>query len=167
MSIFQIIKMSKMKMEQAMEDVANMTCTVPLKREEEERKKGLVIVNATYGIVEDATQPLTTLNTDADDGTSIDVTTPMQCMVEDSTLIIPAGESKSWLTGFYDPCIGEPKQLRVRYLFWGRLHEVVINDEDLLKIPVKGHLLGDEVQFRAQVDKNLSRPIVVQFLQYL
>jgi DnaJ family protein C protein 11 len=158
--------MSKMKMEQALEDVANMACTVPLKREEEERKKGLVIVNATYGLVGDAAVVTTTTTTpngntsatstllnssDDDDGTSIDVTIPMQCMVEGSALVIPGGESKVWLSGFYDPCIGEPKQLRVRYLFWGRLHEVVINDEDQLKIPVKGHLLGDEVQFRAEV----------------
>lgn len=140
-------------MEQALEDVANMACTVPLKREAEEQKKGLVIVNATYGLLQDATAPLTTLNS-PDDEFSIDVTIPVQCMVEDSTLILPAGESKSWLTGFYDPCIGDPKQLRVRYLFWGRLHEVVINDEDPLKIPMKGHLLGDEVQFRAQVRPN-------------
>ena len=149
--MYKIIRMSKMKMEQALEDVENMSCTVPLKRETEEKKKGLVIINATYGLVQDATEPLTILNSDVHDETSIDVTIPMQCMVEDSTLIIPPGESKSWLTGFYDPCIGEPKQLRVRYLFWGRLHEVVINDEDELKIPIKGHLLGDEVQFRAQV----------------
>lgn len=110
----QIIRMSKMKMEQALEDIANMSCTVPLKREAEEQKKGLVIVNATYGLLQDATGPLTTLNDDIDDPSSIDVTIPIQCMVEDSSLIIPAGESKAWLTGFYDPCIGEPKQLRVR-----------------------------------------------------
>ena len=147
-----------MKMEQALEDVANMACTVPLKREEEEKKKGLVIVNATYGLLQDATAPLTTLNSSTDDS-SIDVTIPMQCMVEDSTLIIPSGESKAWLTGFYDPCIGEPKQLRVRYLFWGRLHEVVINDEDQLKIPIKGHLLGDEVTFRSQVGTVLRNDV--------
>ena len=93
-----------------MDDVANMECTVPLKREAEEKKKGLVIVNGAYGQLQDNTGPLTTLNGDA----TIDVTIPLQCMVEDSTLIIPAGESKSWLAGFYDPCIGDPKQLRVR-----------------------------------------------------
>jgi len=86
----------------------------------------------------------------------MDATIPLQCMVDESCLVIKGGESKAWLSGFYDPCLGEKKQLCVRYMFWGRLHEVVINDDEQLKIPQRAHLLGTEVTILSDSDEQDS-----------
>jgi DnaJ family protein C protein 11 len=72
----------------------------------------------------------------------IDVTIPLQYFVEDSELHLHAG-SKSSLLGFYDPCPGEDKTLRVVYRFKNRLHEVEIDDEDELAAPKKSHLSSE------------------------
>jgi DnaJ family protein C protein 11 len=72
----------------------------------------------------------------------IDVTTPLQYFVEDSELHLHAG-CKSSLLGFYDPCPGEEKTLRVVYRFKNRLHEVEIDDEDELAAPKKSHLASE------------------------
>lgn len=37
-----------------------------------------------------------------------------------------------------DPCIGEAKKLRVRYLFRDRMHEVTLDDTAALRAPVQG-----------------------------
>lgn len=37
-----------------------------------------------------------------------------------------------------DPCIGEKKKLRVRYLFRGKMHEVTVDDTSPLRAPVRG-----------------------------
>jgi hypothetical protein len=42
------------------------------------------------------------------------------------------------LTGWQDPCIGESKRLRVRYIFRGAVHEVTVDDSALLRMPLKG-----------------------------
>ena len=41
------------------------------------------------------------------------------------------------LSGFYDPCIGEAKSLKVRYEFRETMHEVVIRDDEILRIPLQ------------------------------
>eukprot|EP00048_Salpingoeca_helianthica_P008262 m.120667 g.120667 ORF g.120667 m.120667 type:complete len:63 (+) comp14559_c1_seq2:200-388(+) len=61
-------------------------------------------------------------------------------MVRDSQLVTGA-YSKSGLVGFYDPIPDEPKQLRVRYRFQGRVHQVTLDDKDELRIPCRAHLL--------------------------
>ena len=78
--------------------------------------------------------------TAGDDGVGssyIDVTVPVQALVSDSKLVIPGGRAKYNLIGFWDPCIAEPKKLRVRYLFRDVLHEVTVDDMAALRIPVK------------------------------
>ena len=60
--------------------------------------------------------------------------------------------TSQWLPGFYDPCLGKKKQLCVRYLFVGRLHETTVEDQDVLRVPLKNHLLGDTVVFDADED---------------
>jgi len=42
--------------------------------------------------------------------------------------------------GFFDPCPGQEKQLRVRYLFKDKIHQAVVNDNDELKIPLQGFI---------------------------
>lgn len=39
------------------------------------------------------------------------------------------------LPGFYDPCVGEEKNLKVLYQFRGVLHQVMALDNEALRIP--------------------------------
>lgn len=70
-----------------------------------------------------------------------DVQVPLQMLVSQSQLIIPAGRSKSKLIGFFDPCVGERKQLLIRYMFQGALHELVVDDEDAVAAPLRSQQL--------------------------
>ncbi|BGP19685.1 hypothetical protein JCM10213_001861 [Rhodosporidiobolus nylandii] len=109
---------------------------------EEEAKNGLVIVEAIYGVLEavaeDAKIP-------EDERRWVDVTVPLQSLLPPSVsqLTIPSGRSKSSLLGFYDPALGEKKQLRVRYRFKGRLHEVTYKDREAVGLPMRGHLVEE------------------------
>lgn len=101
------------------------------KQEAEDRNGGLVIIQAFYGkinideaFVEESTENI------------IDVTIPLQFLVKDSKLELPAG-SKSTLIGFYDPCPGEEKYLQIHYLLNQQMNEIRISDASPLSIPVK------------------------------
>ena len=108
--------------------------TVERIRTTEQAKHGLLIVEAWYGQLFD-TQG-------ADDGLLqsrvVDVCVPLQCLVVDSKLILHES-SKANLPGFYDPCVGETKFLRVRYEFRGTPHEVTIKNSEPLIIPRRSH----------------------------
>lgn len=108
--------------------------------DQEEAKKGLVILFAWYGqlVSEDADALEEEENKDAE--TMMDATIPLQCLVKDSKLILQ-DSSKSGLPGFYDPCPGEDKSLRVRYLFHAVTHQVTIKDGESLRIPKQSHRL--------------------------
>ncbi|KAG8187761.1 hypothetical protein JTE90_018761 [Oedothorax gibbosus] len=79
-------------------------------KSEEERKKGLVVSQAIYG----STENVANINPDLVDSNLdiLDVTVQLQCLVKDSRLILP-DRAKSNLPGFYDPCLGEDKSLRI------------------------------------------------------
>ncbi|KAI8348676.1 hypothetical protein B0O80DRAFT_462011 [Mortierella sp. GBAus27b] len=96
------------------------------KVKQEQDKDGLVIIEATYG------------NLNA--GIVTDVTIAVQALVHNSQLVMPGGHSKNHILGFYDPCLGEKKQLRIRYEFQKRMHEVVVADMDHVVLPVRSHL---------------------------
>lgn len=49
---------------------------------------------------------------------------------------------KNHILGFYDPCLGEKKQLRIRYEFQKRMHEVVVADMEHVALPVRCKCLG-------------------------
>ncbi len=101
----------------------------------ERARHGLIIIEAWYGCLF-STQPCDPLAPPK----VIDVMVPLQCAVTDSKLILQES-SKSMVPGFYDPCIGEKKHLRVRYEFRGDLHEVTIDNSDALVIPRQSHKL--------------------------
>ena len=101
----------------------------------ETARQGLVIIEAWYGCLF-STQPRDPLSPPK----VIDVTIPLQCCVIDSKLILRES-SKSMVIGFYDPCIGEKKHLRVRYEFHGDVHEVTIENSEPLVIPRQSHKL--------------------------
>uniref|UniRef100_A0A665T2N2 DnaJ homolog subfamily C member 11 n=1 Tax=Echeneis naucrates TaxID=173247 RepID=A0A665T2N2_ECHNA len=96
--------------------------------EAEESKMGLIILNAWYGkFVSDTSQK-------QEKAKVIDVTVPLQCLVKDSKLILTEA-SKAGLPGFYDPCVGEEKSLKLLYQFRGVMHQVISADTDPLRIP--------------------------------
>ncbi|NWZ13297.1 DJC11 protein, partial [Agelaius phoeniceus] len=96
--------------------------------EAEEARMGLIVVNAWYGkFVNDNSRKNEKVKV-------IDVTVPLQCLVKDSKLILTEA-SKAGLPGFYDPCVGEEKSLKVLYQFRGVLHQVMSADNEALRIP--------------------------------
>ncbi|XP_052509734.1 dnaJ homolog subfamily C member 11 [Budorcas taxicolor] len=105
--------------------------------EAEESRMGLIIVNAWYGkFVNDKSKKSEKVKV-------IDVTVPLQCLVKDSKLILTEA-SKAGLPGFYDPCVGEEKNLKVLYQFRGVLHQVMALDSEALRIPKQSHRIDTD-----------------------
>jgi DnaJ family protein C protein 11 len=106
----------------------------------ERAKNGLIILHADYGLASAFTDRGIRHPDENENGGPmvIDVTVPLQALVQDSKVTIPGGRSKFDLLGFYDPCIGEGKKLRIRYLFKDKLHEVTVTDREAVRIPMKG-----------------------------
>lgn len=100
--------------------------------EAEESRMGLILLNAWYGkFVTDNSRKNERVKV-------IDVTVPLQCLVKDSKLILTEA-SKAGLPGFYDPCVGEDKSLKILYQFRGVLHQVMSGDNESLRIPKQSH----------------------------
>uniref|UniRef100_A0A667X2C3 DnaJ homolog subfamily C member 11 n=1 Tax=Myripristis murdjan TaxID=586833 RepID=A0A667X2C3_9TELE len=98
---------------------------------------GLIILNAWYGkFVTDTSQK-------QERAQVIDVTVPLQCLVKDSKLILTEA-SKAGLPGFYDPCVGEEKSLKLLYQFRGVMHQVLSGDTEALRIPKQSHRIDSE-----------------------
>ncbi|XP_044523595.1 dnaJ homolog subfamily C member 11 [Gracilinanus agilis] len=105
--------------------------------EAEESRMGLIILNAWYGkFVNDKSRK-------NEKAKVIDVTVPLQCLVKDSKLILTEA-SKAGLPGFYDPCVGEEKSLKVLYQFRGVLHQVMVTDSEALRIPKQSHRIDTD-----------------------
>jgi DnaJ family protein C protein 11 len=123
----------------------------------------LIIVSAHYGLASAFTDKGFRLA----DGEEvvIDVTTPVQALVQNSHLVIPGGRGKVSIPvccgflNFYsstcsafgyvtpcprfeltpqDPCIGEKKKLRIVYTFRGALHQVTLSDSSAVRAPLRG-----------------------------
>lgn len=117
---------------------------------------GLIILNAWYGkfVMNPSQKP--------EQAKVIDVTVPLQCLVKDSKLILTEASkvrppsasppvelhpvdaiitltvlflSQAGLPGFYDPCVGEEKSLKLLYQFRGVIHQVLAGDTEALRIP--------------------------------
>uniref|UniRef100_A0A3Q2QDQ7 DnaJ heat shock protein family (Hsp40) member C11 n=1 Tax=Fundulus heteroclitus TaxID=8078 RepID=A0A3Q2QDQ7_FUNHE len=98
---------------------------------------GLIILNGWYGkFVSDTSQK-------QEKAKVIDVTVPLQCLVKDSKLILTEA-SKAGLPGFYDPCVGEEKSLKLLYQFRGVMHQVISADTEPLRIPKQSHRIESE-----------------------
>ncbi|XP_076023278.1 dnaJ homolog subfamily C member 11a [Genypterus blacodes] len=100
--------------------------------EAEESRMGLIILNAWYG------KFVTDNSRKHERAKVIDVTVPLQCLVKDSKLILTEA-TKAGLPGFYDPCVGEEKSLKVLYQFRGVMHQVLSGDSEALRIPKQSH----------------------------
>ncbi|UJR22766.1 hypothetical protein I4U23_025798 [Adineta vaga] len=101
---------------------------------ENEGSHGLIILHAHYGHL------TSTMNESS--LKIIDVTIPLQTLVKDSTLKIDTTVSKSNLTGFYDPCIGEEKSLLISYSFHSQIHTITYRDTDPVLLPNRNHLIS-------------------------
>lgn len=121
----------------AQADCRLMQEEVNRKREVEESKGGLVILQAFYGRHPEVTGE--EMDEDEELSYRVDVTLPLQYMVSNSQLQVPSGTAKSALIGFYDPIPDEDKWLEVVYLFRHKTHRVLVADHDTLRMPVKSH----------------------------
>ncbi|CAE6441760.1 unnamed protein product [Rhizoctonia solani] len=104
---------------------------VKRKIETERASDGLIISEARYG-------PAKFID---DKNKTIDVSAPLQLLVNGSQLVIPGSRSKAGLLGFYDPCLGERKSLRVKYTFRSRLHQVTVEDRAPVELPLRVHAI--------------------------
>ena len=149
------------------QDAVNLMREATLRKLElEESKNGLVIIQALYGklgapdvvsvrmlspqgikdlaalaknrLQKALSQTDNLVNTEASPE-YIDVTLSVQSMVNNSQLHISGGSSKASLIGFYDPCLGEKKYLRVTYQFQGKMHQVQVDDKTALAAPLRGN----------------------------
>ena len=100
----------------------------------ERSRQGLIIVEAWYGKLFDLDPAGDRLGMPK----VIDVHVPLQCLVVDSKLILRE-DNKASIPGFYDPCVGETKYLRVRYELRGTPHEVTVENSESLVIPRRSH----------------------------
>ncbi|KFD56501.1 hypothetical protein M514_02605 [Trichuris suis] len=96
----------------------------------EAERQGLVITAAWYGCFHSNSTP----------DKIIDVTYAVQLLVRDSKLIVFGTQSKSILNGFFDPCPGRQKKLKINYLFRGVTHEHTFDDNEPIVLPKRAHL---------------------------
>lgn len=140
-----------------------MKATVSRIRAEEESKRGLIITKASYGRFVYPQHNRSSSDEHLHRDEVIDVTIPLQCLVKDSKLVLHNASKvqitfcfyklhtyllklikvkilfdvlQSQLPGFYDPCVGEEKQLLVQYLFRTHTHECIVKDNAPLRIPL-------------------------------
>jgi hypothetical protein len=146
--------LADMKRRDAEQAVELMKVSFDMRRRSELAIGGLVIDDAYYGprgVIE--TSRVEEL---AECKQVLNVTRQLQCAVESSKLIVPAGEPKHhWLTGLYDPAVGEEKILYVSYYFKGKLHKTVVGDLERLLCPLQKHAIGD-VGCKKQVRASLA-----------
>ena len=117
------------KQNEAKEAAQLMESAVMKKIEIELQSDGLIIMEARYGKLEIPSKV-------------IDVTLPLQFLVANSQLHLHP-HSKSYLIGFYDPCIGEEKELAIKYKFRSKFHFVKIHDEESLVAPLRSHIIAE------------------------
>ncbi|EIW67351.1 hypothetical protein M231_02507 [Tremella mesenterica] len=126
---------------EALEALTLMERPTSLKVIAEREKHGLIILSAQYGPTYAFTDK-GIREESLSQGLIIDVTIPIQALVNDSKLFIPGGRAKYNILGFYDPCIGENKKLRIRYSFRDTLHEVTVDDLQPLRAPIRAHVIS-------------------------
>lgn len=109
------------------------------RRQQEIDAAGLVISRATYEPASPMGSPLDERKLAETPELVLDVTVPLQLLVEDSHLVLPSG-TKSRLLGFYNVALGAPKVLRIHYSFRGATHTAIFLDTQPVMLPLRSHL---------------------------
>ncbi|XP_013146507.1 PREDICTED: dnaJ homolog subfamily C member 11 [Papilio polytes] len=134
--------------QQARATVELMRETYSRIKNDEEKKKGLVILQALYGKLPAGADSHEVSTDEAGDGDQaetpqgysevIEVTIPLQCLVKDSRLELLEA-SKSELPGFYDPCVSDDKHLTIKYSYHNNLYICTITDQQAVVLPRNNH----------------------------
>ena len=96
----------------------------------EKQNQGLIITKAIYADEEyDFESEFNEANN------CFDVTIPLQCLVDESSILTLSNSSKSQIPGFYDVNFGHNKKLWIQYEFRQKLHQVIIDDLESIKLP--------------------------------
>jgi len=117
------------KRRDATTEIELMRETVERSYTAEEGRDGLCIRKAVYG----------KLNGRASELECIDVTMPLQALVKDSKLLLPLTTQLAELPGFFDPCVGEEKELSVRYEFRRQMFTYTYKENERILIPSSDH----------------------------
>lgn len=154
--------------EQALKEVELMAVTYKSKRKAEKVANGIIITSAKYGAINSFVDTRRSISKSSS-GNTMDVKVQLQCMVEASTLYIEDGQSKTiTCRGVYNPSFNasdntsnsssrrrqrrQDTRLCVRYEFQGKHHQVVVDDCQELKIPMRAHQLSSN-----QISKKTRR----------
>jgi curved DNA-binding protein CbpA len=140
--------------EQALKEVELMAVTYKSKRKAEKAANGIIITSAKYGAINSFVDKGRSISRSSS-GNTMDVKVQLQCMVEASTLYIEDGQSKTiTCRGVYNPSFNlsdntssssrrrqrrQGTRLCVRYEFQGKHHQVIVEDCQELKIPMRKH----------------------------
>lgn len=146
-------KLTQLQKEQALRDVSNMKFMLDRILRREQAAQGVIIRIALYGDLrlredsfEECSAGQRTIEAKDLIGPAIDVALPLQCLVEQHTIVLPGGASasKADLPGFYNPAPLDTHVelgLYVLYEFRGHLHEVIVGDRETLSLPFRKHAI--------------------------
>eukprot|EP00929_Paragymnodinium_shiwhaense_P052842 TRINITY_DN26462_c0_g1_i1.p1 TRINITY_DN26462_c0_g1~~TRINITY_DN26462_c0_g1_i1.p1 ORF type:complete len:356 (+),score=85.54 TRINITY_DN26462_c0_g1_i1:76-1143(+) len=139
--------------EQANIDVRNMEYALGRILRREQAVGGVIIRKALYGDLrlreesfEEGMLGRRTIREEDLIGPFIDVTLPLQALVEKHSIVLPGGAytSKADIPGFYNPVpldLHAELNLYVLYDFRGNQHENIVGDRECLSLPYRKHLV--------------------------
>jgi len=144
----QLLELQK---QQAKRDVENMEVQFQRVLYREKKTRGVIVRQAIYGDLtlreesfEECITGSRTIESEDLVGPLVEVAAPLQCLVEQHTIVLRGGASasKADLPGFYNPVPLNPEvelSLYMVYEFQGRLHEVFVGDREALSVPMRKH----------------------------
>jgi len=102
--------------------------------QQEETKRGLVILKALFGHPDAIKRFKQNSENPSDFKNVVDVTVPLQFLVEDSKLML-SSLAKSQLNGFYNPVPEQTPQLLINYKFREETTSKVFGEEETVTLP--------------------------------
>mmetsp|Transcript_56369 Transcript_56369/g.131355 ORF Transcript_56369/g.131355 Transcript_56369/m.131355 type:complete len:364 (+) Transcript_56369:74-1165(+) len=144
-------KLASLQKDQALRDANNMQVVLEKVLRREHAVRGVIIKRAFYGdlrlredCMAEGLSGARTIELQDLVGPVVDVALPLQCLVEQHTIVVPGGASasKADLPGFYNPAPLDPHvelSLYVLYEFRSCLHEVIVGDRESLSLPYRKH----------------------------